>query len=70
MNCGGKNQVFVLAGLLTFQPDDAFVISVNWLGISSASKALDVFLSTCQKRKGRICIGKLFVRVTGGDSSL
>ena len=52
MNCGSKKQVVIPAGLFTFHPDDAFVISIKCLGISSASKALDVFLSTCQNVRG------------------
>lgn len=47
VNCGGKNELVAWVRLLTFHPDDAFVISINWLSIS-CSKARDVFLSTCQ----------------------
>ena len=36
MNCGGEKQVVAPTGLLTVHPDDVFVISINWLGISSS----------------------------------
>ena len=29
MNCGGEKQVVAPTGLLTFHPDDVFVISIN-----------------------------------------